>query len=326
MKSPLSRFLIAGLVAVAAFAENGSAKPTESTKPPTQTSAEGQPEKTEAALQGLKQEFQSVSEFEQAAKKAETAGISRQTIDEMRLIVCIKTRSFEPLPDAIARLETGMNSWKDSDSLAFRSKRELEAVMFLGKSFLADQANDDPAFEKAVKEAFWRDPNLGGLLGEQITRRRKKETMASVVLPLDIKLEKASGNAASLRDLMQGQKAVLLDFWASWCGPCMQSMDELTKRAHTLLPQHVAVVGMNTESSDKGGPAEAKKAAQKVQSSKKIDFPWVLEPADHPFSKALQIDSIPRAVLVSPDGKVLYDGHPDDPELVAALQKIGAKL
>jgi hypothetical protein len=36
----------------------------------------------------------------------------------------------------------------------------------------------------------------------------------------------------------------------------------------------------------------------------------------------LEIDSIPRMVLVGPDGKVLYNGHPQDPGLWTALQKL----
>jgi hypothetical protein len=40
----------------------------------------------------------------------------------------------------------------------------------------------------------------------------------------------------------------------------------------------------------------------------------------------LEIDSIPRMILVGPDGKVLYNGHPQDPGLWSALQKIDASI
>jgi hypothetical protein len=54
-----------------------------------------------------------------------------------------------------------------------------------------------------------------------------------------------------------------------------------------------------------------------------MPLPWVLEPREQPLSKLLRIDSIPRAVLVTPDGKIAFSGHPEDRELETALSKIG---
>src|SRR4030095_8499361 len=93
-----------------------------------------------------------------------------------------------------------------------------------------------------------------------------------------------------------------------------------------LLPQQVTVVGVNVEAGDEAGLVVAKKKAQKVKTNQKIDFAWMLEPPDRPFSKMLNIDSLPRAVVVTPDGKILYDGHPDDPELAEALKKLDVSL
>lgn len=279
-----------------------------------------------AALERLKQSFKSVSEFDETARQAQKAGVPQQTIDEIRLLVSIKTRNLDAMPETLANLDRKMNTWRGSDSLAFRNKLELQGTMFLAKSLVANEANNDAEFEKSVKEAFWADPKLGEILAEEVNSRRTKQKLVSLVVPLDLPLETSSGDKTSLADLLRGEKAVLLDFWASWCGPCMALMDDLVRLAHTLSAQHVAVVGINTESSDKGGPAEAKKKAEQVKKTKKVDFAWVLEPADRPYSRLLEIDTIPHAVLVAADGKILFDGHPADPELGAALTKINVNL
>jgi hypothetical protein len=78
------------------------------------------------------------------------------------------------------------------------------------------------------------------------------------------------------------------------------------------------VVGLNTESNAS--------IAAKVKQQKNISLPWLVEPKGEPYSGLLNIDSIPRMVLVSPEGKVLYNGHPSDPALKEALAKIGATL
>jgi hypothetical protein len=51
-----------------------------------------------------------------------------------------------------------------------------------------------------------------------------------------------------------------------------------------------------------------------------------VEPPDRPYSKVFEIQSIPRMILLSPEGKVLFNGHPEDPALWAALKKIDASI
>jgi thiol-disulfide isomerase/thioredoxin len=279
-----------------------------------------------AAMKGLNKEFASAEEFEHAAETALKAGVAQQVVDEVRLLVNIKLRNVDGLPAIVAGWEKKMDTWKESDSVVFHKKSDLEGVLFFARALIADKENKDQDFEHAVKEGFWADPELGEILADLVKTRRAKQHMASIVLPMDLQIESATGTKTSLAELAKGQKALLLDFWASWCGPCMANMDELVKRAHDLSPQHVAVVGVNTQADEDGGPTEAKKQAAQEKKKRKIDFAWLVEPADRPLSKSLNIDSIPRAVLVTPDGKVLYDGHPADPELLVALKKLEVTL
>jgi hypothetical protein len=57
-----------------------------------------------------------------------------------------------------------------------------------------------------------------------------------------------------------------------------------------------------------------------------MDLSWLVEPADRPLSRLLEVDTIPHVVLISPDGKVLYAGHPSDAGLTAALAKLDGRL
>ena len=147
-------------------------------------------------------------------------------------------------------------------------------------------------------------------------RKEEKKLMANLKVPMDLEIETSAGEKTTLGDLAKGKKGVLLDFWASWCGPCMNLMPELQKKAKKLGSKGILVAGMNTENAGK---------AESVREKRKIGFTWLVEPEGRPLSQMLKINSIPRMILVAPDGKVLFNGHPMDDELVSTLADLGVK-
>ncbi|MEP6808876.1 MAG: TlpA disulfide reductase family protein [Chthoniobacterales bacterium] len=282
--------------------------------------------KAKAALVAFSQALQSGEGVAEAENAAKNAGVSAQPLAELRLLTAVRARNLTELPLRIKEMESVLPQWRAEESTAFEEKPELEAVLDFGKGLLAAEAGDENLFEQSFKQAFWLNPELAPALAEELKARRASGRLASLVLPMEIPFETSAGAKTSLAELAKGQKAILLDFWATWCGPCMNSMPELVLRAQHLASQKVAVIGINTEASQTGGMADAQKKSENVKKQKKIDFAWLVEPAARPLSRLLKIDSIPRVVLASPDGKILYDGHPDDPRLVTALQKIGVTL
>ena len=161
---------------------------------------------------------------------------------------------------------------------------------------------------------------MARLIQDHHEKAVQKEAMKNIRIPMDMEIQSVDGSMTTLAKASAGQKAVLLDFWASWCGPCIMLMPELKKKADVLPAQGVFVAGMNTDRSDQ------LRHAREVQEKHGMDMPWLIEPESSPFSRALSINSIPRMILLTPEGEVLFNGHPMDPELTQTLASIGVSL
>lgn len=136
---------------------------------------------------------------------------------------------------------------------------------------------------------------------------------------MEHKLKHTSGDGAvSLEELIKDKKAVLLDFYTTWCGPCKQLMPELKKTSEKLAPQGVSVVGINVDRNLPGAEVIKKQAG--------IEFPWLVEGTDEMHSKHFNVDRYPTTILLSQDGEVLFKGHPQDAKLKDALSKLGVSL
>ncbi len=256
--------------------------------------------------------------FNEALEKGRSQDIPNQRILEARLLYPIRSGDFSSVDDLLESLKVASSKWDYSNSLLFKSQGDLQAVIHLYQAQQAYTTGDTDNFRKHATEAFWLEPDLGRILGQWIDRHRQEIAMKDIRLPMDTRLSNYKGETVSLEELVKGQKAILIDFWASWCAPCMQNMPLLKDKAEKLRPQSVVVAGLNTEDVAK---------AESYHNSLEIDFPWLVEPGDRPYSRILQIDTIPRMVLISPEGEILFNGHPmDTAGLSAALAKLGVKL
>lgn len=260
------------------------------------------------------------AQFEETAKKAGMAGIARQQIIEARLVWGLRNQDAAWLEKMLPELEVLAGNFDATQSSGFKTADEIRSFIAYTKAIIAQNKKDDGAFKTNILEAIWLNPGQAQIFTQVIQKQRLEAKMANMKVDLSLVINTHDGEATTLADQLGDKKALLVDFWASWCGPCMQLMPELKKKAELLSKHGIVVAGMNKD--DQNAPA----VTAKVREEQEITFPWLIEPAERPFTKQLEIESIPRMILIAPGGQVLFNGHPQDPALWVALQKINPDI
>jgi len=123
-----------------------------------------------------------------------------------------------------------------------------------------------------------------------------EKTAVGVVAP-DFTMPDPSGKPVSLHDYKG--KYVLVDFWASWCGPCRVENPNVVKAYNTYKDKNFTVLGVSLD----------KNRAPWLKAIQDDGLPWAqisdLKEWDNEVAQLYNIRLIPQNVLVSPDGKVV---------------------
>jgi thiol-disulfide isomerase/thioredoxin len=119
-----------------------------------------------------------------------------------------------------------------------------------------------------------------------------KKEKESVSAP-DFTLKTLDGQEITLSKLKG--KVILLDFWATWCGPCRESIPHLVHLYKTYQKNGLEVIGMNL---DRGDIETVRRFAKSMN----IPYPIVSTPEE--VSRNFGITGLPTAVFIDKEGKV----------------------
>jgi peroxiredoxin len=98
---------------------------------------------------------------------------------------------------------------------------------------------------------------------------------------------------------MHGQ-VVLLDFWATWCKPCVKSMPELDALFRDYQKLGLMVVGVSVDQGD-----DRKKKVKKFLEKKPVGYPIVIDAAESSSWEAFNVGALPTLYLIDREGRIV---------------------
>jgi peroxiredoxin/outer membrane lipoprotein-sorting protein len=128
----------------------------------------------------------------------------------------------------------------------------------------------------------------------------------------DFTLNGMDGKPVAMKD--QQGSVVVLDFWATWCGPCRASLPGLNKIYKELQAKGMKAFAVDLE--------ESKETIQPVAEKLIPDIPVLLDEKSE-VSKKYGVNGIPQTVVVGRDGKIkkVFIGSGNEAGIRAAVEK-----
>ena len=190
------------------------------------------------------------------------------------------------------KFEMELEALFDADEATFKDalakKKANDISMIDGKGF-------DETLVKMLRPSFDQEEKF---LLDYYNQKLAAKKMEGIVSP-SFDYENHKGGKTKLEDLRG--KYVYIDVWATWCGPCLAEIPHLKKVEAKYHGKNIEFVSISVDT-EKDYEKWKKMVVSKELGGIQLfaDKNWTSD-----FIKAFGINSIPRFILIGPDGKVI---------------------
>ena len=216
------------------------------------------------------------------------------------------------------RMTARLDAWKD-DVLSGRSttlgqcKVPIDQIYELRMGSYAEEATDVPYADWVAKLAPEPKMETGGSSGSSGMLFGDSSPLIGTT-PKSFTAKMIDGERVKLSSLKG--KVVVLDFWATWCGPCVQALPGVIETVNAYPKDEVAFLALNQE--------EGAETVRQFMSARNLEFPVALDSGA--IGKQFSLESLPLTILIDPQGKVAFvkigAGANDKAKLKAAIDQL----
>jgi thiol-disulfide isomerase/thioredoxin len=153
--------------------------------------------------------------------------------------------------------------------------------------FTPDQKTAFEQFSEIAKKSYYgqlvdKDLNPKSLIGTSVA---------------NFKLNDKDGKAYNVKDIVAGKKYILIDFWASWCGPCRKEIPNLKTAYSTYSDKGFEILSISIDKDEK--------AWLKALGQENMQWHNLLD--DNKVSNSFNVKTIPATYLVDSKGVIIGD-------------------
>ncbi len=145
------------------------------------------------------------------------------------------------------------------------------------------------------------------------TRRPDRAILKTGYAAPDFTFSDLNGKSFKLSDLTSSGKVVLLDFWGTWCGPCVAAVPELVKMYEQYHSRGFEILGIEAK--------DTRETVEAFTKARRMPWPQMLENETGVITLRYRVDGWPTAFLVGSDGKFLEANYLGEVHLAEQLAK-----